>query len=160
MARRKKGLELEEDEPAIDISSLIDVTFLLLIYFIVTSTIAEQESDLMLELPSDNSSSAEPPDIDPIFFMVLKDGTIQQVLIDKSISSLSGAGKTDLTNRLPESDLADLDRTIGTYSQMAGDKAIVKVKANKEAKAQYVVDLINVLAKHNITKITFTEHAQ
>lgn len=160
MARRKKGLELEEDEPTVDISSLIDVCFLLLIYFIVTSTIAEQESDLMLKLPGSASTSEEPPDIDPIFFVVLQNGTIQQVQIDKSVENVSGAGKSDFTNRLPETDLAQLDQVIGAYSQLAGDKAIVKVKAVKETKAQYVVDLLNVLAKHNITQITFTEYAQ
>ena len=113
----------------------------------------------MLQLPGSASSSEEPPDFDPVFFVVLRDGTIQQVQIDNSVENVSTVGKPDFTNRLPETDLAQLDRVIGAYSQLAGDKAIVKVKADKEAKAQYVVDLLNVLAKHNITQITFTEYA-
>ena len=160
MARRKKGLELEEDEPMVDISSLIDVCFLLLIYFIVTSTIAQPESDLMLSLPSSDSPSDQKPDIDPAFFVVLKSGKIQQVAADASISDVSGAGRGDFSHRKPEEELSKLDQTIAAYNAMAGDKAMVKVKAEPETKAQYVIDLLNVLAKHKITKITFTQHSQ
>ena len=38
MARHRKYEAAEEADPQLDISSLIDVCFLLLIYFIVTST--------------------------------------------------------------------------------------------------------------------------
>jgi hypothetical protein len=37
-------------QPALDISSLIDVCFLLLIYFLVTSTITPRETDLGMAL--------------------------------------------------------------------------------------------------------------
>jgi biopolymer transport protein ExbD len=157
----KKQMELDEDEPSIDISSLIDVCFLLLIYFIVTSTIAEPESDLILALPSTSSDSDQKPDIEPAFFVVLRTGQIQQVAADTSVSNMDGIGKTGadggLAHRTPE-ELTQLDNAIRSYATLAGDKALVKVKAEKETKAQYVIDLLNILAKHNVTKITFTEH--
>ena len=46
MARHKKSIVQDEGNPELDISSLIDVCFLLLIYFIVTSTITPREQDL------------------------------------------------------------------------------------------------------------------
>jgi biopolymer transport protein ExbD len=42
MARHRKYEAAEEADPALDISSLIDVCFLLLIYFLVTSTITHR----------------------------------------------------------------------------------------------------------------------
>jgi len=98
MARRKKGLTLEEDEATIDISSMIDVCFLLLIYFMVTSKIAEPESDLKINLPGENPSTA-PSEIEPLYFKVSSNGEINQVEADSSLSSMSGPGKTDLTSR-------------------------------------------------------------
>ena len=53
MARRVHSQTRGSDEdPELDISSLIDVSFLLLIYFIVTSTLQKRETDLGITLPS------------------------------------------------------------------------------------------------------------
>ena len=157
MARRKRGHSAEEDEPTVDISSLIDVCFLLLIYFIVTQTIAVPESDLVLALPSNAQDSNERPEIDPAFFEVLEDGTINRI-VDGSRSQLAGSAPGDLKHRKP-TDMADLNQQVKTYKAMAADKAVIKVKAEPEVKAQYVVDLLNVLAEHGITKITFVKNA-
>lgn len=65
MARSKK-YEIEEmEEPSLDISSLIDVSFLLLIYFLVTSTLEPRESDLSMELPTDTGKASNIK-IDPL----------------------------------------------------------------------------------------------
>lgn len=157
MSRKKKGFQPDNDEPVIDISSLIDVVFLLLIYFIVTSTIAEEESDLILALPSEGAGS--PDAIDPMFFVVAAGGQIQRVKEDRSLSPLDGPGKADFEHRRPE-ELPQLMTDISEYKAFAGDEGIVKVKVDPAAKAQYVVDLINVLKANEITQITFTESSQ
>ncbi len=56
--RRKRNVHVNDDEPALDISSLIDVCFLLLIYFIVTSTMQPREQDLPMTLPTINATNA------------------------------------------------------------------------------------------------------
>ena len=55
MARHKKIQAPEEDEPGLDISSLIDVCFLLLIYFLVTTQIIKKEQELSTALPFHDS---------------------------------------------------------------------------------------------------------
>lgn len=154
--RRKRAQAPEEDEPKVDISSLIDVCFLLLIYFIVTSTITEPESDLVLKLPSDNSKSDKKPDIDPVLFVIADDGSISQGNDDGSQTQLAGAGDANCLHRKP-SDMPELNNAISNYKAIAGDRAIVQVRATKAVKAQHVIDLLNVLAKHNIKQITFTK---
>ena len=45
MARHRRATALEEDKPELSISPLIDICFLLLIYFLVTTTIKQKERD-------------------------------------------------------------------------------------------------------------------
>lgn len=44
MARHKKLEPIEDEDPKLDISSLIDVCFLLLIYFIVATSLIQDAS--------------------------------------------------------------------------------------------------------------------
>lgn len=76
MARHRKYQSAEEANPALDISSLIDVCFLLLIYFLVATTIQKKEVDVPLALPSSAPSDAEMPDIDPLFIKVDANGAV------------------------------------------------------------------------------------
>ena len=155
MVRRKSVRLEEEDEPKLDISSLIDVCFLLLIYFIVTSTIAEPESDLKLSLPSGQAPSDI---IDPACFHVLADGSIHRVL-DGVSRKITDVGDVNLRHRKPQdARMEELDIQVRGYADVAGDDASIRVKADPDVKAQYVVDLLNVLARHGITQIIFTEH--
>ena len=75
MARHKKAQPVEDDEPGLDISSLIDVCFLLLIYFIVTTTIQKKEQDLNMGLPSSVPSDT-PPEIRPLYIKIEANGYI------------------------------------------------------------------------------------
>ena len=52
MAKRKRYRPDGDNDPELDISSLVDVAFLLLIYFLVTSTLRPDETDLSIVLPS------------------------------------------------------------------------------------------------------------
>ena len=76
MARHRKYQSADEALPALDISSLIDVCFLLLIYFLVATTIQKKEVDVPLALPASAPSDAEMPDIDPLFIKVDASGAI------------------------------------------------------------------------------------
>ncbi|MDB4561038.1 biopolymer transporter ExbD, partial [Akkermansiaceae bacterium] len=75
MARHKKIQAPEEDEPGLDISSLIDVCFLLLIYFLVTTQIIKKEQELSTALPS-TTPSETPPDLAPMLILLEANGNI------------------------------------------------------------------------------------
>ena len=108
MARHKRGDILEEDEPELNISSLIDICFLLLIYFLVTTTIKKKERDLEMALPS-AAPSDEQPDIQPMFIKIDVNGSIYvnsgpaQEILDRAygkpvdrlaIANVNGTGGT------------------------------------------------------------------
>ncbi|MGD7653309.1 MAG: ExbD/TolR family protein [Verrucomicrobiales bacterium] len=150
MARHKKYDKVEEAEPALDISSLIDVCFLLLIYFLVTSTITPRESDLGMALPAANPSQ-EQPVIDPMFIRIEANGAIYTGV---------GAGQQPMDSDESVRELPLLTGQLEIYSQAAkaaNSKPLVQVYADGDASQQRVIDVLNALAGVNINSVTFTD---
>ncbi len=149
MARRKKGYVAEDDEPALDISSLIDVCFLLLIYFIVTSQIVPQEKDLPMTIPS-SQSTPERPEIEPLLISVKPSG---EVIVNKTEPMDTGATGVRRV-------LVNLKARLDEYSQMAEaseKKPVVQIFVDGECPQQVVVDVLNCLRGANINTVTFTD---
>ena len=69
-------------EPGLDISSLIDVAFLLLIYFIVTTTLTKSEADLGMVLPGVASNQSTSVKVDQ---MVVKVAADQSVFVNDEL---------------------------------------------------------------------------
>lgn len=150
MSRKKKAENFEDDEPGLDISSLIDVCFLLLIYFLVTTTIQPREQDLKMSLPA-AAPSDTPPALAPMFIKVDKSGDIYinsgpaQELVESDSKSRS----------LPELSTR-LDGYVAT-AKAGAQEPIVQIWADGEAEQQRIVDVLNCLAGVEITKVTFTD---
>lgn len=76
MARHKRIQTEEQSEPEMEISSMIDCCFLLLIYFLVaTSLVSEKKLDISIP-SSERSASSEKPPVDPGKISVNADGSI------------------------------------------------------------------------------------
>ena len=135
------------DEPAIDISPLIDVAFLLLIYFIVTATMMKQEADLGLALPGLSSLNNRPVEVDQ---MVIKiDSTSAVKVNDETVES-------DLTNRrLPN--LADRLTRYAASAKIARSEAMIIINCHDDAVEQRFVDVLNACAAAGIKNISLTD---
>lgn len=150
MARHKKSQALEADEPSLDISSLIDVCFLLLIYFIVTTTIKAKETDTNMQLPA-MAPSDDIPEIKPLFIKVASDGII---------FLNTGPAQEQLDSEPENRMLPLLESRLGDYADQAraiGQDPLVQVFVDGDAKHQRAIDVIDVLRKKGITKVTFTD---
>jgi biopolymer transport protein ExbD len=150
MARHKKFQVEQEPEPELDISSLIDVCFLLLIYFLVTSTITPRETDLGMSLPAANPSN-EQPKIEPMFIRVDAAGVIYTGV---------GAGQQQLDQDASSRDVPLLDSQLDLYSaaaRSAGSNPLVQVFVDPGATQQRVIDVLNSLAGAGISSVTFTD---
>jgi biopolymer transport protein ExbD len=150
MARHKKFQVEQEPEPELDISSLIDVCFLLLIYFLVTSTITPRETDLGMSLPAANPSN-EQPKIEPMFIRVDAAGVIYTGV---------GAGQQQLDQDASSRDVPLLDSQLDLYSaaaRSAGSTPLVQVFVDPGATQQRVIDVLNSLAGAGISSVTFTD---
>lgn len=151
MARHKKIQPPEEDEPGMDISSLIDVCFLLLIYFLVTTQIVQKEQELSTALPA-VAPSDTPPDLAPLLILLEANGSV-------SIKNEGGVVElieSDASSR----ELTRLDKRLAvhkTAADMSSSKALVQIRVDGDAIQQRVTDLLNSLAGAQITDITFTD---
>lgn len=150
MARHRKYEAAEESQPALDISSLIDVCFLLLIYFIVTSTITPRESDLGMALPAANPST-EQPKIDPMFIRIEANGAIYTGI---------GAAQQPMDSDVGSRDVPLLRSQLELYAsaaRAADTKPLVQIYVDGQATQQRVIDVLNALAGVNINSVTFTD---
>jgi biopolymer transport protein ExbD len=150
MSRHKKFKIEEEAEPELDISSLIDVCFLLLIYFLVTSTITPRESDLGMSLPAANPSN-EQPKIEPMFIRVDVAGVIYSGV---------GAGQQQLDSDAGVREVPLLNSQLDLYAsaaRSAGSNPLVQVFVDPGTTQQRVIDVLNALAGAGISSVTFTD---
>jgi biopolymer transport protein ExbD len=146
---RKKRVSNEGDipEPVVDISSLIDVSFLLLIYFLVTSVIAKEELDLRMALPSSTESTSDAPKVEPMAIRLAEDGSIHL----KSSGQVEPAGgPKDVPNLFEEL------RRWKSLTDATGTAPFVIVSAEDPSQYQRFVDVMNVLSKCEIRNVTLT----
>jgi biopolymer transport protein ExbD len=151
MARHRKYHADDEANPGLDISSLIDVCFLLLIYFLVATTIQKKEVDVPLALPASAPIDADMPDIDPLF-----------IKVDASGAIYTGAGSaqqmldTDTSVRA----LPMLTQQLTLYvagASAGGKKPLVQMWVDGAANQQRVIDVLNALVGAGISSVTFTD---
>lgn len=136
--------ELINDKAELAIAPLIDVVFLLLIYFMVTATLKRAEADLNMALPGKvpPSTAIEMPDEQMI--EVLADGMI--LLNNKKFPP----GNDD--------SLVDLEYTLLRYQQaslISKTKALITISADDDSQHDRVVDVLNACAGAGITNVTF-----
>ena len=127
------------DTPALDISSLIDVSFLLLIYFLVTSTLEPRESDLSMELPTDS-------------------GQASNIKVDPLKIRLTQSGEISIADQFMANDAA-MEAELDRYKQLTdatNNKPLVIISADDEAQQQRFIDLMNALARVGITTVTLS----
>ncbi|MDQ8195521.1 biopolymer transporter ExbD [Coraliomargarita sp. SDUM461004] len=136
-----------ESEDKVDITPMIDVVFLLLIYFMFLPL--QQEADIGIKLPS-NAPPAEnlnlPSEhIVEIFpnGLILLNGAPMDGIDDRNMNRLS----TTLTRLKLSSDRAGID-------------TVVKIQADPDSPHQRAIDVLNASAKAKISKVSFAAYAE
>ena len=146
--RRARYAHEEDKDPELDISSLIDVSFLLLIYFLLTSTLRKDEVDLSIVLPTQVPTD-NPDPIDPVAIKIEADGSV-------TYDGLQIAGPTNATRPDPLPSLRTKLKEYKDLTDSSGSKPMVIVAAADEGKHQRFIDVINALNYVEIQNITMT----
>ena len=151
MARHKTLILDTEGDTTLDISSLIDVCFLLLIYFIVTSTIVPREMDLGMEIPDTTPPVVVQPPIPP---MVLR--------IDEKGAVISGMGDYEqvLDTDAESRELPLLIMQLGLYKQAAigsGEIPKVMLEIHENVRQQRTIDVLNAFAAAGISSVAIND---
>jgi len=145
MARRPVP---SDPDPVLDMSPMIDMSFLLLVYFLVTSTLEPTEADLAMTMPTSMSDGSSKVEIDMMTVEVNAAGHV--VLNDEVLD-------TDPANReVPM--LTDRLRTYVESARLTDSEPMVIIAADDAAKGQRFVDVLNALADPtvNINRVTIT----
>ena len=124
---------MKHKEPlAPDLTPLIDVVFILLIFFIVTSVFKKEELALILSLPK---AEAKPLEVER-----------EQINIELSQEKLAYKGK--------EMEIAELDEVL---SKVEDKKRAVIVRIDEEVMYKKIVGILDLLQKyelHNLAMVT------
>ncbi len=123
--RRRESLTL-------DMTPLVDVVFLLLIFFLVTSVFKKEELALLLNLPSGKEGS--------------KTHEKRVLIVEMGLDSLAFNGH--------ETDFASLDRSLSAVSDKSRP---VTVRIDEKVPYGRIIKLFDMLKKHDLTNIALVE---
>jgi biopolymer transport protein ExbD len=147
MARHKSYTVAQDSEPALDISSLIDVCFLLLIYFLVATTIQKKEMDVAMQLPGEQEIYPNPDSIEPLLITLDEQG---------AISTGSGTSMMLLDTDVNSRELPLLTQQLLLISNIS-KTPLVQIKIHSMVAQQRVLDVLNALVGAGISNVTFTD---
>jgi biopolymer transport protein ExbD len=144
---RRNRLFQKRDEPDLNMSSLIDIAFLLLIYFIVTSTLEKQESDLGLTLPGTSQAGVAPVQIDPMRIRIEANGTVQ---VNQDVLDTDPNDRTLplLTERL---------QRFAASARLTSSKALILIDCADDAVQQRFIDVLNTCQNVGLTNISLAQ---
>ena len=112
----------------IDLTPLIDVVFILLIFFIVSSVFKKEELALILDLPSSHAKEVE---VD-----------VKQVAIELSRTKLAYKGK-----------IVTLDELDLILEEVEDKKQSVIFRIDKKVSYERVVEVLDLLQKYNLNNL-------
>jgi len=127
---------MKRREPlGIDLTSVIDVVFILLIFFIVTSVFKKDELTLMLDLPKADAKQTKIKD-DQIF-IELNENKLAIKGIEVSFISLED-----------------------NLKEIKNNKKAVIVRIDKNVRYERVVKVLDLLQKYNLNNLALVTEAQ
>ena len=136
--------ELMKEKVGLQIAPLIDVVFLLLIYFMVSAQLKRPEADLGLSLPGEVAV------------------TTQVIMLDEQIIVVDAGGQIRLNNQVFSGDdttqLAQLKNILIRYkaaSDRVGQPAAVLIDVHDDSIHERVITVLNLCAKAKIEQISF-----
>ncbi len=136
--------ELLNEKSGLQIAPLIDVVFLLLIYFMVSARLKRPEADISLALPGSVSSSVELNIPNEQIIDVLADG---KIILNNYVFY-----KTD------KSDLVELENILRRYkiaSAQSKSEAMITISAHEDSTHERMIDVLNICTAAGIENISF-----
>jgi len=150
MTRKKKvRKEVEAIHLGFQIAPMIDVVFVIMLFFMVMAGAVQVENELNLKLPGTMPSDAPPEAIEDTQIRVLESG---EVLLNDDL--MGDGADVNLVNL--SSTLARLVES----SKAAESKVVVTIVADEFAPYQRVINVLNALSVARVQNVTFEVPAQ
>tara|TARA_B100000029_G_scaffold226088_1_gene223866 strand:+ start:745 stop:1203 length:459 start_codon:yes stop_codon:yes gene_type:complete len=141
------------EEDTVDLTPMIDVTFLLLIYFMVTTMLKQPEAELSITLPGKPQNT----DIKPMPMLSVVIGDYGEVVLNGSeIEDGSDLEMPDLVENL-KTQKGMRDQLIATGARSKEEAELkVQIESSGIAEHQSSISVLNACATAGIEKITFS----
>lgn len=162
MSRHKQIQTEEQGDPEMNISSLIDCVFLLLIYFIVaTSLVSEKKLDI--SIPATEGQASSKPPLDPGKISVRSNGVVywngDLQVADAYDSTLADRMKTDPSaaeayraqRRMEQ--LVEQLKLLKDQATAIDTNPVVLLEGDPQAAHQRIVDVMAALAEADIHSV-------
>ena len=120
-----------------NMTPMIDVVFLLIIFFLVSSHLARQENQMPLPLPKAESASDLPADQSP-----------------RVILNVLGSGEIRLSGR--SVDLSELSRRLQRELERVGNELEVRIRSDRHVPYRFVGSILTVCSRVGIWNVTFS----
>jgi len=145
--------QILSDVDEVDLTPMIDVTFLLLIYFMVTTMLKQPEAELSIQLPGKPQTS----DITPMDMLKVRIG-------DEGEVYLNGSEIEDGFDLLMPDLVANLKTQKGMRDQLINSGAKskeeaelkVEIESSGIAEHQAAVSVLNACSSAGVNKVTFS----
>lgn len=135
----------EQEDPDINVQALIDMVFLMLVYFMATATLIRSEADLGIRLPG---MLAQAESVD---------------LTDEQIVEVRENGQVILNGQeLDPANSVELPRLVAVLtryrlsSEAARAEPMITIWAADESRHQRAIDVMNACAVAGIKNVTFS----
>ena len=149
MAKKNRYEREAEPEPQMDISSLIDVSFLLITFFLVSSTLAPREVDIGISLPSDISQT-DSTEQRPLTLKLNADGTV----VAEPSKNPQSLGTATADFQFPELK-SRLETYVQASSQLRQEPFII-LQADDQADQQMLMNVFNVIYEVGVKNVTLS----
>ncbi len=127
-------------KPPFPLAAMVDILFLLLLFFILTNVYARREAQLNITLPvSKEAGEVERPKHD-VIINVKADGTY-------------------VINQIAYS-AEQVNQILRVLSEVPYEGEHIIVRGDKDAKYDYIITLLDLCKKHNIWNVSFAVRKQ
>lgn len=141
---------VETEEVSLNLAPLIDVVFLLLIFFMVTTSFT-QENAIDLKLPE--ASSEQPREQSLVIDIIITN--LNEIIIENDQSRFSGIDGTENRKQLGEKIEQAIAQLTDADSKSTTIEPTIVIQADKSASHGRVIQLMDAIARLGIHKIQF-----
>ncbi len=122
------------EEPIIPMAPMIDIVFLLLIFFITTSVFARLENELSITVPT--AESAEPPQ-----------RTLGELIVNLRFDGVIVVNQRPVSQR-------QLQLLLTNIAKRYPDQSVI-IRGDRNAVLEYAINVLDICAKSGVWNVSF-----
>ena len=147
MKNKHRAIETEEAQAGFQIAPMIDVVFVIMLFFMVMAGAVKVQRELKSALPGIAPASPDAPQEMPDEIIVAVEESGAVTLNEEELDNPDSKPMPNFTSSLTR---------LKQEADNRGAKVLVTIQAEEQAKYERVIDVLNALAKAKVANVTFT----